>query len=121
MGIDKIGKNAGVQGPEGPAEADATKNVEKSFASVHAEKSAQAEGTAAVSGASPLDRLKAGELDVNGYVDARIDEATRGLSGLGEKQLGAIRAVLREQIVTDPGLSELVRSATGRVPSAPEE
>ena len=58
MGIDKIGKNAGVQGPEGPAEADATKNVEKSFASVHAEKSAQAEGTAAVSGAESSLRIR---------------------------------------------------------------
>lgn len=123
MGIDKIGKNTGVQDTTGAgaAEAGPAAPVERSFAEVHAEKTSAAEGTTNASGTSPLERLKAGEIDVNGYIDARVDQATQGLKGLSTSQLGSIRLVLREQMLTDPGMSELVRQATGHAPKLPED
>ena len=132
MGIDKIGKNAGVQDTTGAGASEGAAPVERSFAEVHAEKTARSDGTGAsatagasaadaTAGTSPLERLKAGQLDVDGYVDARIDQATQGLKGLGASQLTSIRMVLREQMLTDPGLSDLVRQATGQAAKAPEE
>lgn len=121
MGIDKIGKNTGVQDTTGAAATEGSAPVERSFAEVHAEKMSRAEGTTAAAGTSPLDRLKSGELDVNGYIDARIDQATQGLKGLSSSQLGSIRLVLREQMLTDPNMSELVRQATGHAPKPPED
>lgn len=121
MGIDKIGKKGGVEDASSIGNADGPGAVEKSFAEVHAEKTGAAQGTTGAGAASPLERLRAGEIDVDGYVDARIDEATRGLRGLSESQLGSIRAVLREQMITDPSLTDLVQKATGRLPTVPEE
>lgn len=121
MGIDKIGKNTGVQGTTGAEATEGSAPVERSFADVHAEKTARTESTAGAASASPLDRLKSGELDVNGYIEARLDQATQGLKGLSSSQLGSVRLVLREQMMTDPGLSELVRQATGHAPKLPED
>jgi len=121
MGIDKIGKKGGVEGASSAEGTGDAAPVEKSFAEVHAEKSGAAQGAQATGGVTPLDRLRAGEIDVNGYVDAQIEKATAGLKGLSETQRGSIRSVLREQMLTDPGLSELVHKATGQLPSVPEE
>ena len=57
----------------------------------------------------------------NGYVDLKVDEATRGLEGLSPAELGDIKQVLKEQMVSDPGLVDLVRTATGQLPSPPPE
>lgn len=70
-------------------------------------------------GVSPLERLRAGELDVGRYVEEKILEATSHLEGLSLAELETIRAMLRDQLATDPALTELVArlAALAREPS----
>ncbi|HQY64781.1 MAG: hypothetical protein IPF92_08655 [Myxococcales bacterium] len=127
MGIDKIGKNTSgvtdVAGPDATSGADGAagpggaKGVERSFAEVHEARHSAAGTSVAVGGASsPLEQLRAGALDQRGYLEARVEQATSGLRGLSERQLEAIRVVLREQLATDPSFIDLVTQATGRAP-----
>lgn len=120
MGIDRIGKGGAPPVPETGAERAAIQKkggVERSF-SAELERTTQAD---AVDRASPLGQLRAGEIDVNTYVDRKVDEATRGLEGLSPAELADIKSVLKDQLVTDPGLADLVRTATGKAPTPPEE
>jgi hypothetical protein len=64
-------------------------------------------------GGSPLERLRAGALDVAGYVDAKIEEATAHLGAIPGARLDALRDALRERVAADPTLAELVRTAAG--------
>ena len=66
-------------------------------------------------------RLHAGEIDVNRYMDLKVDEATRGLHGVPRAELDAIKQALRDQMATDPGLTGLIRTATGQIPKPPED
>ena len=116
MAIDRIGKG----GP--PAEvpkADAGKPTgaaERTF-EVRTEK-AQAAGAAG----SALDDLRAGKIDVEGYLQRQVDEATAHLRGLLPADLEAIRSTLRQRLASDPALVELARQATGHAPPpAPDE
>lgn len=127
MGIDRIGKGGGlpptgdVSGATGKSPVDKPEKafqVERPEASGHAHEAA---GASAASATSPLARLRAGEIDVHGYVDLKVDEATKGLEGLGPAALEEIKRALRDQLRTDPGLADLVRSATGQAPTPPEE
>ena len=63
-----------------------------------------------------LQRLRAGELDANGYLNLKVDEATTHLLNLPAGQLQSIRNFLRDRMASDPTLVELVRMATGRDP-----
>jgi len=58
---------------------------------------------------------------VNGYVDLKVDEVVKGLKGLSPAEIDDIRKMLRDQMATDPGLADLVRTATGQMPSPPED
>jgi hypothetical protein len=62
--------------------------------------------------ATPLERLRAGEIDRDGYLDLKVDDATAHLSGLHPEELDAVKTVLRGQLASDPALVELVRQAT---------
>jgi hypothetical protein len=57
---------------------------------------------------APFERLRAGEIDLETYLDLKIDLATAHLRGLSEDQLRTIRATLRERLACDPALVELV-------------
>lgn len=127
MGIDRIGKGGGVPptpdaqgtGAVGPAgKPEKAFEVERTSSTTAAQKAGNVEGAAA---ASPLARLRAGEIDVNGYVDLKVDEATASLKGLPAVELDEIKKALRDQLRTDPGLVDLVRSATGKMPSPPDD
>jgi hypothetical protein len=127
MGIDRIGKGGAPPAtPEtlGTGSVEKKGHVEKAFsverpdATRHA---SQAGATEAAEGSSALARLRAGEIDVNGYVDLKVDEATKGLEGLSPAELDDIKKVLRDQMSTDPGLTDLTRTATGHVPKVPDE
>ena len=129
MAIDRIGKGGALPGaPEvgAPAGADKTGanapfKVERSEQTAAADAARRMEGVEAAPAASPLARLRAGEVDVNGYVDLQVDEATKSLKGLPPAELAEIKSVLRDQLRTDPGLADLVRTATGKMPSPPED
>lgn len=120
MAIDRIGKGGNIpQTPEtqstGKAQGAERFTVEKP------QEAQKAGGVGATQTASPLARLRAGEIDVNGYVDLKVEAATQKLHGLNKAELDTIKKALREQIASDPALVDLVRTATGKVPSAPEE
>ncbi|MDB4943670.1 MAG: hypothetical protein JWP97_3204 [Labilithrix sp.] len=135
MAIDRIGKGGGIpQAPDtGAPGTDKAGGASAPFKVERTERAAQTHGsegpgrtdaTAAASPATPatpLARLRAGEVDVNGYVDLKVDEATKNLKGLSPAEVGDIKNVLRDQMRSDPGLSDLVREATGKSPSPPEE
>jgi hypothetical protein len=75
-----------------------------------------ASGAASVGGPAPsaIDQFRAGTVDVNRYLDLKVEEATAHLAALPPAQLDAIRGALRERLATDPALADLVRTATAR-------
>lgn len=127
MGIDRIGKGGGVPptpdgqgtgavGPTGKPEK--AFEVERTSSATATQKAGDVEGVAP---SSPLARLRAGEIDVNGYVDLKVDEATASLKGVPAAELDEIKKALRDQLRTDPALVDLVRTATGKMPAPPED
>jgi hypothetical protein len=127
MGIDRIGKQgstiplndgAGAAGSRGAERTGASFEVPKPGAAPVAE-GARAGSVDPVRPA--LERLRSGEIDLNGYLDAKIEEATLHLGGLPPVELDAIRAALRDRMSTDPTLVELARTATGQLPPPPDE
>lgn len=122
MGIDGIGK----KGPPGPPPASGTPGAShagKPFEVGEAQKSGSAARAAEVkpTATTPLERLRAGEIDVKGYVDAKVQEATAHLGPMPPDKLEQIRAALRDRIGSDPMLVDLVRQATGHVPPPPTD
>jgi hypothetical protein len=121
MGIDGIGKKgpptppppAGSAGPARPAEATRPFEVSKS-APAPAAAQVEAPRTA-------MERLRAGEIDVHGYVELKVHEATAHLEALPPAELESLRSALRDRLASDPGLVELVRKATGAVPQPPSD
>jgi hypothetical protein len=126
MGIDGIGKKppvapdvaSGAGGVSGATKTGATFEVTPKD-SAHGAHAAQQAG--ALDASSPLARLRAGEIDVDGYLDLRVDEATKGLEGLPPTDLADLKSMLREKLVSDPGLRDLVQQATGHAPAVPED
>lgn len=122
MGIDGIGK--GPKAPDIASGVDKTTKpgaVDKPFSVDRARDAAPVEKADAASAVSPLARLRAGEIDVERYLDLKVDEATKPLEGMPAADLADIKSMLRDQLATDPGLVDLVRAATGKVPNPPEE
>ena len=117
MGIDRIGR-AGSGAPVTPAvstPAEPSGAVTESFASV----AKRAVGEA--SPASLIDQLKSGQIDMNRFLDLRVEQATAHLQGVVDSErLDFIRRSLRIQIESDPALIELVKAATGSAPPSPE-
>lgn len=125
MGIDGIGKGgappAGIEtgGVEKKGQVKEAFSLERPD---DAKPTAEAAGASDVAQAgSPLARLRAGEIDLDGYIDLKLESATQGLSGLSSAELADVREIVREQLVTDPGLADLVHRATGHIPKPPEE
>jgi hypothetical protein len=124
MGIDGIGKGGGVPPTPEAAGTSAAKPTGEAFKVERAEGATEAREAGGVSAAGqpgPLAQLKSGAIDVEGYVDLKVDEATANLKGLSPGELDEIKRVLRDQMVSDPGLVDLVRTASGQAPKLPEE
>ena len=132
MAIDRIGKGAGLPptpegagtgGAGGVPKTDATFKVDRPDATsaTSATSATRGGGVDATSPTSPLGRLRAGEVDVHGYIDLKVDQATSALKGLSAAELDEIKSVLRDQMKSDPGLADLVRTATGKMPTPPED
>jgi hypothetical protein len=124
MAIDRIGKGGTPPtGPEGGT-PPAT-GVAKTGRPFEVKPATASEAPAAVDvqkvGPTPLERLRAGDIDVDTYVDLKLDEATAHLHGLRPAELDMIRKTLRDQVATDPALVDLVTRATGAAPRAPRD
>ena len=116
MGIDGIGKPGPGGLPPGAAGSGPVGGPGEQF---QVGKSSAATG---VEGSDTLGRLQRGELTLDAYLDARSAEAVRHLEGkLPPEQLEFVQQTLREQLASDPVLVELVRRATGKLPSEPAE
>jgi hypothetical protein len=117
MSIDRIHKSTSqppVSGPEGAAGARG-KPATEAFG---VEKTARAEGATAL---SPAEQVRAGQMDMQTYLETRVQEATRHLEGKAPRAvLEQVRGVLREQLAHDPALQEMVREATGHAPISDE-
>jgi hypothetical protein len=132
MAIDRIGKGAGLPATPETSGAGATAPKGASFkvdrpdpttsaSAAERARTGNVDQAGGVSDATPLERLRAGEVDVNGYVDLEVDKATSALKGLPSAELEEIKSVLRDQMKSDPGLTDLVRTATGSMPTPPED
>jgi hypothetical protein len=86
-----------------------------------ADPSAAAHAASAVSGQTPIERLRSGQLDLHGYLDAKVKEATSHLQGLSPAELDALKSMLRDQVASDPALADLFEKATGHAPPASDE
>jgi hypothetical protein len=68
---------------------------------------------------TPLERWRAGEVDFNGYLDLKVNEATMHLAAMPTSELEALRNALRDRLASDPTLVELTRTVTGHIPEPP--
>jgi hypothetical protein len=128
MSIDRTGKGpGGAQGPQiggaqGPQIGGAQGPLGSGQAGPVGGKRAfeveKAQGAERASALGPAERVRAGELSVEGYLDLRVEEATRHLEGkLGVSDLDEIRSALKDQLRNDPALREMVKAATGSAPA----
>ncbi len=107
MSIDRIGKSVGAAATPGAVAPDAVAGAEPFQVD-------RAANVGAAQGVTPLERLQTGEIDLNQYLDLRIQQATSHLEGkLSAERLSFIRESLRAQLETDPMLVELVSKAAG--------
>lgn len=123
MGVDRIGSGGGAPPAvpipkEGAGRTTGAGSATAPFEARRSEVDAPRPPTE-VQPSAPLEAVRNGTLDVKGYVDARVEEATAHLSHLSPTQLEAVRSVVRGQLLADPHLAELVHQATGQ--PLPEE
>lgn len=109
MSIDGLGRPPpGGVGPTSGAEGGASVEKGEGF-------SVERKGAAGeASETTLLDRLQGGEISVDQYLTARVEEAVEPLaSKLSTEQLDFVKSSLRAELEADPVLVELVRRATG--------
>ncbi len=136
MGIDGIGKGGPPPavtpaGEDGRAPApEATRAFEVSGTRARAPEpgdAAPAESSAAAAhvqgpASSALGALRSGTVDLNGYLDRKVDEATAHLGQMPAADLARVRAALRERLATDPTLVDLAhRKTIDAPPRAPRD
>jgi hypothetical protein len=126
MGIDRIGKGPPSPPTEAPQRNAPSAPARSSEASrpfeVHEKSPSQApRAPDPLAGPTPLERLHAGEIDIDGYLNLKVEEATVHLRGLSPAEMNAVRRMLRDQLVSDPALGDLVQQATGYLPQPKSE
>jgi hypothetical protein len=118
MPIDRIGKPGTPPAvePTSSTSSDAPRRfgVDGASGDSPASPAAKASASPAV---GPLEQLRSGAISLDGYLDLKVGEATSHLVALPPAHLEAVRAALRDRLSTDPTLVDLVRTATGSVPS----
>ena len=119
MGIDRIGKGGTAPPPDIGGTDKATKAgaVDTPFTVERTKEAAPVDATNAV---SPLAQLKSGAIDVEQYLDLKVDAATKSLDGMPASELAEIKKMLRDQLASDPMLVDMVKAATGTVPKPPQ-
>src|SRR5580704_16170216 len=113
MGIDRIGRPGPAVPPPSAGQASPVPMVERPFSTERAVEAGSASPVA--SARSPLDQLRAGAIDLNQYLEIKVDEATSHLAGMAPAQLDAVRSALRERLSQDPTLGDLVRKVAAAV------
>jgi hypothetical protein len=125
VGIDGIGKGGSVPDVRLPVEGAAKVGApaSPSFEVKPTEAQTGAQPAAQINAvASPaLEGVRSGTLDIHGYLDAKVHEATAHLSHLTPAQLDEVKAIVRDQLTRDPHLVELVQHATGQAMPPPDE
>jgi hypothetical protein len=121
MGIDGIGGKGGTPplGPDDVAGAGKPTKTERAERTFSVEEAKPAQAAESVGATTPLGQLQRGEIDLDRYLDLKVDEATHGLEGLPPADLDQIKKTLKDQLATDPALTALVRQATGSTPREP--
>jgi hypothetical protein len=122
--VDRIGKGGPKLPPTPTGTPGSTPKVGETGRTFEVQKpagTAPVTQTTAVGGPSPIEQLRSGQIDVNGYLDLKVNEATGHLQGLTRVELDALRNMLRDQISTDPALADLFQQATGHGPPAPSD
>jgi hypothetical protein len=77
--------------------------------------------TQAASPSGPLAQLEKGEISLDQYLDARVEDALAPLAArLAPEQLEFVRSSLRAELATDPVLVELLQRVTGAARSGAE-
>jgi hypothetical protein len=116
MGIDGIGKGGPPAPPKPVTGTERAQGGEapRAFEVDPGRKAAAAVAPVAPAGTTPLDRLRAGELDLDGYLDLKVSEATAHVKGLHAHEMEGLRDLLREQLSGDPSMVALVEQATGQ-------
>lgn len=113
MGIDGIGK-PGPVAPAPPASTGVTPPAAHADRAPFSERAAEARAPSSMVGAhAALEQLKAGSINLDGYLDIKVQEATASVGDLAPTQLASMRSALRERMSNDPTLVDLVRKATG--------
>ncbi len=109
MSIDGIGKRGGIAPGALPGASPTQGQFE-----VGTPSQAAASASASLGGSDAFQALERGEINVEQYLDARVEGAVAPLlSKLSPDQLEFVRAELRSALETDPVLVELVRKTTG--------
>ncbi len=116
MGIDGIGKPPG-GGSSAPGVSSVAGGAGREFA---VDAGADAVPTQGAQGSVALGQLQRGEIGLDEFLDAKVEEATAHLGALPAEQLDFVRETLRGELRNDPVLVELVRRATGIVPTDQE-
>jgi hypothetical protein len=113
-GIGGVGGSGGVAGAAASAIAEAA--IEGAGGATATAGVTQASAAAPSVATSPLEQLRAGEIDAARYVELQVEHATSSLEGaLSRAHVEAIRAELRALIDDDPDVAALVqRAATAR-------
>jgi hypothetical protein len=117
MPIDRVGKGgmAPPAAPTGGAEKAQGTQAPKPF-DLHPAGVASPVAATGAPSSGALERFRAGELDLDGYLDAKVSEATAHLGALRPAELVRVREALRDHLESDPAMVELVRRATGEAP-----
>src|ERR1700733_2537124 len=102
MGIDRMGKGgpptspSPATGPERAAGGEASKTFEVRPSHTASPSAVAPAAPAAAPGTAPLERLRAGEIDLDRYLDLKVSEATAHLKGLRAHEMEGLRTLLRE-------------------------
>ena len=115
MSIDGIGRPPKPPNDVGAAQAPGSVGAPRESFQVE-----RAGSTEAVTAKGPLGQLERGEIGLEQYLDARVEEAVAPLvERLNPESLAFLKSSLRAELATDPVLVELVRRATGASPAEP--
>lgn len=114
MGIDGIG---GGKPPSGPL-GGATGSSKASGEGFSVDRGTKTSAAQQVGASADLERLQAGEISLDDYLQTRADKAVAHLEAVvPPEQLELIKEQLIHQMKQDPTVATLVQRATGLLPS----